>query len=112
MYTTTIQLQVSSHIIDHFYFSVSARPFERLEFVGVNRMHNKSLDSNPHPTLDTHKSVVVFQNGALLHVFKESNFFTLKRQGLFRPGANSLTFDGSDTTKIPTKFDLFTGNHF
>lgn len=72
-------------------------------------MHNGALNVSPLPVLGEHKSVVVFRNGHLLHLFKESNFFNLKRQGLFRPGALSLTFDGTDTTKVPTKFNLFSG---
>lgn len=85
------------------------RPFNRLEFSGSNQLYFKPLDTNPQPPLDKHKSVVTFRNGALLHVFKENKFFELKKQGLFRPAATSLTFDGSDTTKIPIKFNLFSG---
>lgn len=79
------------------------------EITDATQIHDSSLDSNPEPPLDKHTSTVIFRNGAFLHVFKERSFFLLKRQGLFRQGATSLTFDGTDTTKIPIKFNLFSG---
>jgi hypothetical protein len=72
-------------------------------------MFSESLDNLPSLELTKHNSIVVFENGSLLHVFKTRNFMQLRQQGLFREKAFSLTFYGSDTTQVPIKSGLFTG---
>ena len=93
----------------HYHFSITSRPFDSWEVRGENRMHWQSLDASSDVLLSDQKSVAVFKNGALLHVFGESIFFALKKRGIFRPGALSLTFDGNDASKIPSDTSLFSG---
>lgn len=70
-------------------------------------MFIESLNDLPSLDRTEHNSVVVFQNGELLHAFKARNFLQLRQQGLFKNSAYSLTFYGSDSTQVPIKNDLF-----
>lgn len=90
-----------------YHFSITSRTNEEFNFKDAPRMFSESLNDLPSLELNKHNSIVVFQNGDLLHAFKSRNFLQLRNQGLFKSSAYSLTFYGSDSTQVPIKDELF-----